>query len=126
MKGIILSVILIFTCGKVFAGTEVTELAQSAAVTYVSISTYTYVDISSYTLTSGMFAYNICSEAAIGGENIRCGYDIKVSTIAANNYLGFWVKPQECEYRAYKGHIYCKASGTSSIGITREIFGRQP
>lgn len=102
---------------------DVNEVAGKAIVGYVSISSSVYVDISSNTFKT-TFAYNICNEDST--NKIRCGYTTSVSTIAANVNLGFWVKPQECEYRAVGFGItpYCMAEGSSAIAITREIFGK--
>ena len=128
MKKILFAVALVMCFGmKSYALTEVQEAAGKALVGYVSISSHVAVDISSNTMTE-TFAYNICNEGAIGASNIRCGYTSTVSTITANAELGFWVKPQECEYRAimWGTKIYCQAEGTAAVGITREIFGKRP
>lgn len=124
MKKILFAAALLMVLGgKAFAVTEVQESAGRALNGYVSISSSTPVDISSNTMTA-VFAYNICNESAT--TNIRCGYTASVSTVAANVNQGFWVKPQECEYRAvnFGIKIYCQAEGTAAIGITREIFGK--
>lgn len=126
MKKILLAAALVI-CSSVmaFAVTDVNETAGRALVGYVSISSHVAVSIASDTMTN-VFAYNICNEGAIGANNVRCGYTSTVSTISANALLGFWVKPQECEYRAVIQGIvvYCQAEGTAAIGITREIFGK--
>lgn len=126
MKKILFAVGLFMVFGnKAFAITEVQESAGKAIVGYVSISSSAATDISSNTMTN-VFAYNICNEDST--NKIRCGYSTSVSTVAANQYQGFWVKPQECEYRAvmYGIKIYCQAEGTAAIAITREIFGKTP
>ena len=125
MKKILFAVVLaVCFSGKAFAVTDVNETAGKVVYGSASISTHTYTDISSNTMTN-VFAWQVCNEGAIGAENVRCGYDVNVSTIAGNVNLGFWVKPQECEYRAVsQNHMYCKAVGTNAISISREIFGK--
>lgn len=125
MKKILFAVGLFALLGnKAFAVTDVNECAGQALAGYVSISSSAATDISSNTMTN-VFAYNICNEDST--NKIRCGYSTSVSTIAANQYQGFWVKPQECEYRAitYGIKIYCQAEGTAAIAITREVFGKK-
>ena len=109
--------------GSAFAVTDVNETAGDAISGSVSVASHTYTDMSSNTVTNA-FAYNLCNEDST--NQVRCGYAITVSTIAASQYLGFWVKPQECEYRAvsYGIKIYCKAIGTAAIAVTREVFGK--
>ena len=128
MKKLIFSVSLMLSmvvfASHAFAVTDVNETAGDVYNGAISITTNTYVDISSVTAVGSPFAYNICSEAASGGSNVRCGYTVSVSTIAGNVNQGFWVKPQECEYRAVSAAIYCKAEGAAAITITREIFGK--
>jgi hypothetical protein len=124
MKKILFAVVLaVCFNGRAFAVTDVNETAGRALVGYVSISSSAVTDISSNTMTN-VFAYNICNEDST--NKVRCGYSTSVSTIAANEYQGFWVKPQECEYRAitYGIKIYCQAEGTAAIAITREVFGK--
>jgi len=110
--------------GKAFAVTDVNETAGKVVYGTVSVSTSTYTDISTVTVISNAFAYNICNEDST--NKIRCGYDVNVSTVAGSTYQGFWVKPQECEYRAvtYGIKVYCKAEGGTAITITREVFGK--
>ena len=124
MKKILFAVALFLVSVPAYAVTDVNETAGKVIYGGASISTHTYTDISSNTITA-VFAWHVCNEGAIGADVVRCGYDVNVSTIAGDVNLGFWVKPQDCEYRAVsQNHMYCKAVGTSAINISREIFGK--
>lgn len=125
MKNVICFIGLMFMSGVGFAATEVNEIAHTAGVGSVSVSSHVAVDMSSGTLVSSPVAYNICNESTT--TVIRCGYTSSVSTITANGDLGFPVRPASCEYRAVGAlttKVYCKAEGTSAISVVRELFGR--
>lgn len=123
MKKILFAAVMMFFGGNVFALTEVQESAGKAFVGAVSVSSFTPTAIST-NVVNQPFAYNICNEDST--NKIRCGYSVSVSTVSGSIYQGFWVKPQECEYRAVNYGIvpYCQAEGSSAINVVREIFGK--
>ena len=124
MKNILSALVAIFIfCIPSLAVTDVAETAGKAIVGSVSVSTSTAVSMSSNTVTNP-FAYNLCNESTT--SNVRCGYSSSVSTVTASSFMGFWVKPKECEYRAVQNPvvIWCIAEGAAAINVTRELFGK--